>query len=264
MMKNDLYKEKLTEILTRARNGNWILKLIVFQFAEAVFVPLIVVLMVFVVLAMSYGMEIAQNLRWYPSGILLRILMVVIIAWLLVNFTNSIKNDNFLSLEKPLKVPEWGEKREKNCLLDCNGKEGPCPGFCGGSPMLNSFCCSKDQSGTVRCPKSAKFAVTSETNSCITLNAVPDDEELNLDESDDDNDIEDDPNSSMLIQTPQVSYEFIKFVWNFELDNPNSSFSVGEQGNNHSNDNWQWRKVRFKNLLRISSQLQSGIEFISK
>ena len=115
-----------------------------------------------------------------------------------------------------MKIPEWDEKREKNCLLDCNGKEGPCPGFCGGSPMLNSFCCSKDQSGTVRCPKSAKLAVTSDTNSCITLNAIPDDEEINVDESEDDYDIEDGPNSTMLIKTPQV-----KFFWLDKFENLN-------------------------------------------
>ena len=99
--------------------------------------------------------------------------------------------------------------------MDCNGKQGPCPGFCGGSPVLNSFCCSKDQSGTLRCPKGAKFAVTSDTNSCITLKDLPDDEDFNFDESEDDDDfeeLEDDPNSTMLIQTPKVSSEFDETV----------------------------------------------------
>jgi len=26
--------------------------------------------------------------------------------------------------EKPIKVPDWGENKEKNCLLDCNGNQG--------------------------------------------------------------------------------------------------------------------------------------------
>ena len=95
--------------------------------------------------------------------------------------------------------------------MDCNGKQGPCPGFCGGSPVLNSFCCSKDQSGTLRCPKGAKFAVTSDTNSCITLKDLPDDDDFSVDEIEDGDDIEeleDDPNSTLLIQTPQVSLKF--------------------------------------------------------
>ena len=76
--------------------------------------------------------------------------------------------------------------------------------------MLNSFCCSKDQSGTLRCPKGAKFAVTSETNSCITLDNIPNDEEFNVDETEDDDEIEDDPDSTMLIETPRVSNEVQK------------------------------------------------------
>ena len=56
------------------------MKLIVFQFAEADFVPRIAGLMVFAVLVISPPMEIAQNLLLNLSGILLRILMVVITA----------------------------------------------------------------------------------------------------------------------------------------------------------------------------------------
>ena len=81
--------------------------------------------------------------------------------------------------------------------------KGPCPGFCGGSSMLNGYCCSKDASGTLRCPKSAKLAVTSETNSCITLNDIQDDDDFISDESDDD---DDDDSNTMVIKTPQVSY----------------------------------------------------------
>ena len=73
--------------------------------------------------------------------------------------------------------------------------------------MGNSYCCSKDQTGTLRCPQGAKFAITSETNSCVTLKDIPDDDEFSSDESDDgddDDDTDDDPNTTMLIETPQV------------------------------------------------------------
>ena len=56
------------------------MKLIVFQFAEADFVPRIVVLMVFAVLVISHRTEIVQNLLLNLSGILLHILLVVITA----------------------------------------------------------------------------------------------------------------------------------------------------------------------------------------
>ena len=57
--------------------------------------------------------------------------------------------------------------------------------------------------------------MTSDTNSCITLKDLPDDEDFNFDESedgDDLDDLEDDPNSTMLIQTPKVSSEFDETV----------------------------------------------------
>ena len=90
-------------------------------------------------------------------------------------------------------------------MLNYNPNKGPCPGFCGGSG--NSYCCSKDQTGTLRCPKGAKFAVTSDTNSCVTLEDIPDDDDSFINESDDDdvNDT-DDPNTTMLIETPQVDF----------------------------------------------------------
>ena len=31
---------------------------------------------------------------------------------------------NGLIQEKPIKVPDWDEDKEKNCLLDCNGNQG--------------------------------------------------------------------------------------------------------------------------------------------
>ena len=91
-------------------------------------------------------------------------------------------------------------------LLKYNPNKGPCPGFCGGSG--NSYCCSKDQTGTLRCPKGAKFAVTSDTNSCVTLEDIPDDDDSFINESDDEDDVNDtdDPNTTMLIETPQVDF----------------------------------------------------------
>ena len=59
--------------------------------------------------------------------------------------------------------------------------------------------------------------MTSDTNSCITLKDLPVDEDFNFDESEDSDDIEDledDPNSTMLIQTPQVSSKFDATVYN--------------------------------------------------
>lgn len=35
---------------------------------------------------------------------------------------NNLQNSIFL--EKSIKVPDWGENKEKNCLLDCNGNQG--------------------------------------------------------------------------------------------------------------------------------------------
>ena len=125
------------------------------------------------------------------------------------NFFDLIEINLFIS-EKPIKVPDWEEKREKNCLLDCNGHQGRCPGFCGGSKSVAGYCCSKDLSGTMRCPKSAKFAVTSDTNSCVTLNDIPDDDYFAIDEDEDDVDDmdngENDRNSTMLIHSPQVCF----------------------------------------------------------
>ena len=68
--------------------------------------------------------------------------------------------------------------------------------------MLNGYCCSKDASGTLRCPKSAKLAVTSETNSCITLTDIQDDDDFIVDESDDD-----DNSNTMVIKTRQVRFQ---------------------------------------------------------
>ena len=80
--------------------------------------------------------------------------------------------------------------------------------------MLNGYCCSKDASGTLRCPKSAKLAVTSETNSCITLTDIQDDDDFIDDESDDDDD--EDNSNTMVIKTRQVSFQktptLIKFA----------------------------------------------------
>ena len=48
--------------------------------------------------------------------------------------------------------------------------------------------------------------MTSDTNSCITLKDIPDDDHFDESEENDDlDDLEEDPNSTMLIQTPQVS-----------------------------------------------------------
>ena len=44
----------------------------------------------------------------------------------LKNLYNGLQN--FL-LEKPIKVPDWGENKEKNCLLDCNGNQGSVSSF---------------------------------------------------------------------------------------------------------------------------------------
>ena len=70
--------------------------------------------------------------------------------------------------------------------------------------MMNGFCCSKDQSGTLRCPKSAKFAVTSDTNSCVTLNEIPEDDKFVTDGLEVDSDI--DADTTMVIDTPQAGF----------------------------------------------------------
>ena len=69
---------------------------------------------------------------------------------------------------------------------------------------MNGFCCSKDQSGTLRCPKSAKFAVTSDTNSCVTLNEIPEDDEFVTDGLEVESDI--DADTTMIIDTPQAGF----------------------------------------------------------
>ena len=58
----------------------------------------------------------------------------------------------------------------------------------------------------MRCPNGAKFAVTSDTNSCITIKDETDVDDSLLDDSDD-NDVDDnDPNMTMLIETPEVVF----------------------------------------------------------
>ena len=79
--KNDSYKAKSDEILIEARNGNWMLKLIVCQFAEAAFVHHIAVLTGFVAQAISRWMGTVQNLHLNHFEISLHILMVVTTAW---------------------------------------------------------------------------------------------------------------------------------------------------------------------------------------
>lgn len=62
---------------------------------------------------------------------------------------------------------------------------------------------------SVRCPKSAKYAVTSDTNSCVILNGIPaDDDDLDTDDLEIDpfeGDI--DPDTTMLIDTPQARFK---------------------------------------------------------
>ena len=70
--------------------------------------------------------------------------------------------------------------------------------------MMNGFCCSKDESGTLRCPKSAKFAVTSETNSCVTFNEIPEEDEFVTDGLEVEGDI--DADTTMIIDTPQAGF----------------------------------------------------------
>ena len=93
--------------------------------------------------------------------------------------------------------------------LDANLNSGPCPGFCGSS-MMNGFCCSKDESGTLRCPKSAKFAVTSDTNSCVTLNEIPEDDEFITDEVEVESDI--DADTTMILDTPQAGFHWTLII----------------------------------------------------
>ena len=155
--------------------------------------------------------------------------------------------------EKIIKVPDWGENKEKNCLLDCNGNEGPCPGFCG-STLVNGFCCSKDQSGTLRCPQSAKFAVTSDSNSCVILNEIPNDDDIVTNELEIESDI--DEEKTMLIDTPQWVSKMIKIHSTFDQEGKyGSTICSGFRVSFN-------QIITTRNCCQGNVQLQSGEKYI--
>ena len=97
------------------------------QHVKGVIVPHFVDKMVFVALVIHLWMGIVRNLPMNPFVYLLRTRLDATCAYHLVCFLVKMVGFfkfNGLIQENPIKVPDWDENKEKNCLLDCNGNQG--------------------------------------------------------------------------------------------------------------------------------------------